>query len=79
MHPALQGLLTIAIGVGGCIGYFYFANQFLDKVLYPAKGPNAGATSPARTRSGPGSSSSRRCSRSASTSRTRSSRRCACR
>jgi alpha-glucoside transport system permease protein len=42
MHPALQGLLTIAIGVGGCIGYFYFANQFLDKVLYPAKGPNAG-------------------------------------
>ncbi len=42
MHPALQGLLTIAIGVGGCIGYFYFANQFLDKVLFPAKGPNAG-------------------------------------
>ena len=42
MHPALQGLLTIAIGVGGCIGYFYFANQFLDRVLYPAKGPNAG-------------------------------------
>src|SRR6056297_718215 len=42
MHPALQGLLTIVIGVGGCIGYFYFANQFLDKVLYPAKGPNAG-------------------------------------
>jgi alpha-glucoside transport system permease protein len=34
--------LTIAIGVGGCIGYFYFANQFLDKVLFPAKGPNAG-------------------------------------
>ncbi|MGI1661648.1 carbohydrate ABC transporter permease [Palleronia sp. KMU-117] len=42
MHPALQGLLTIAIGVGGCIGYFYFSNQFLDKVLFPAKGPNAG-------------------------------------
>jgi alpha-glucoside transport system permease protein len=42
MHPALQGLLTIAIGVGGCVGYFYFANQFLDKVLYPARGPNAG-------------------------------------
>ncbi len=42
MHPALQGLLTIAIGVGGCIGYFYFANQFLDKFLYPARGPNAG-------------------------------------
>lgn len=42
MHPALQGLMTIVIGVGGCVGYFYFANQFLDKVLYPAKGPNAG-------------------------------------
>ena len=42
MHPALQGLLTIFIGVGGCIGYFYFSNQFLDKVLFPAKGPNAG-------------------------------------
>jgi alpha-glucoside transport system permease protein len=42
MHPALQGLLTIFIGVGGCIGYFYFSNQFLDKVLYPARGPNAG-------------------------------------
>ena len=42
MNPALQGLLTIAIGVGGCLAYFYFSNQFLDKVLYPAKGPNAG-------------------------------------
>lgn len=42
MHPALQGLLTIIIGVGGCISYFYFSNQFLDKVLFPAKGPNAG-------------------------------------
>jgi len=42
MNPAFQGLLTIIIGVGGCIGYFYFSNQFLDKVLYPAKGPKAG-------------------------------------
>ncbi|MGB5556628.1 MAG: sugar ABC transporter permease [Paracoccaceae bacterium] len=42
MHPAFQGLLTIIIGVGGCIGYFYLSNQFLDKVLYPPKGPNAG-------------------------------------
>ncbi|MEL6644650.1 MAG: sugar ABC transporter permease [Pseudomonadota bacterium] len=42
MHPALQGLLTIIIGVGGCVGYFYFSNQFIDKVLFPAKGPNAG-------------------------------------
>ena len=42
MHPALQGLLTIVIGVSGCIAYFYFSNQFLDKVLFPARGPNAG-------------------------------------
>ncbi|MFN3847477.1 MAG: hypothetical protein ACK4RZ_16890, partial [Paracoccaceae bacterium] len=37
MHPALQGLITIIIGVGGCVGYFYFSNLFLDKVLYPPK------------------------------------------
>jgi len=42
MSPALQGLLTILIGVSGCIGYFYFSNQFLDKALFPATGKNAG-------------------------------------
>ena len=42
MHPALQGLLTIVIGVACCVGYYYFSNQFIDKVLFPAKGPNAG-------------------------------------
>ncbi|MCI2398505.1 sugar ABC transporter permease [Aliiroseovarius subalbicans] len=42
MHPALQGLITIIVGVSGCIGYFYFSNQFLDKVLFPARGPNIG-------------------------------------
>lgn len=42
MNPALQGLITIIIGVGGCIGYFYFSNQILDKVIFPAKGDNAG-------------------------------------
>ncbi|GGE62182.1 carbohydrate ABC transporter permease [Actibacterium pelagium] len=42
MHPAIQGLLTIAIGVSACVGYFALSNQFLDKVLFPAKGPNAG-------------------------------------
>ena len=42
MHPALLGLVTIVIGVGACIGYFYFSNLFLDKVLFPGKGPNAG-------------------------------------
>ncbi len=42
MSPVIQALLTIVIGVGGCIGYFYGANVFLDKVLYPATGENAG-------------------------------------
>ncbi len=42
MNPALQGLLTIIIGVSGCIAYFYFSNQFLDKVLCPPRGKNAG-------------------------------------
>jgi alpha-glucoside transport system permease protein len=42
MHPAFAGLVTIVIGVGGCLSYFWLSNQFLDKVLYPAKGPNAG-------------------------------------
>jgi alpha-glucoside transport system permease protein len=42
MHPALQGLITIIVGVGGCVGYFYFSNQFLDRVLFPARGENAG-------------------------------------
>ena len=42
MNPALQGLITIVLGVGGCVGYFFLANQFLDKVLFPGRGPNAG-------------------------------------
>ena len=42
MNPALQGVITIVLGVGGCLAYFYFSNQFLDKVLFPARGPNAG-------------------------------------
>ncbi len=42
MNPAFQALLTIVIGVGGCVTYFYASNIFLDKVLFPARGPNAG-------------------------------------
>ncbi len=42
MSPIIQGIITIIIGVGGCVGYFYFANLFLDKVLFPARGENAG-------------------------------------
>jgi alpha-glucoside transport system permease protein len=42
MNPAVQAAMIIVIGVGGCIGYFYLSNLFLDKVLFPARGPNAG-------------------------------------
>jgi alpha-glucoside transport system permease protein len=42
MHPAILGLLTIVIGVGACLAYFYFSNYVLDKYIFPAKGPNAG-------------------------------------
>ncbi|MCJ8237367.1 carbohydrate ABC transporter permease [Peteryoungia algae] len=42
MNPALQALITIVIGVGGCIGYFYLSNMFVDRVLFPAKGEHAG-------------------------------------
>jgi alpha-glucoside transport system permease protein len=42
MNPALQAVITIAVGVGGCLAYFYGSNLFLDKVLFPARGPNAG-------------------------------------
>jgi alpha-glucoside transport system permease protein len=42
MNPAFQALLTIVIGVGGCVGYFYLSNLFLDKVLFPLKGENIG-------------------------------------
>ncbi|MBY5935272.1 sugar ABC transporter permease [Tateyamaria omphalii] len=42
MNPALLGLMTIALGVGGCVLYFWGSNQILDKVIFPAKGPEAG-------------------------------------
>ncbi|MGP1357033.1 carbohydrate ABC transporter permease [Roseicyclus sp.] len=42
MNPMIQGIITIIVGVGGCVGYFYFANMVLDRVIFPAKGPNAG-------------------------------------
>ncbi|MBS1300887.1 sugar ABC transporter permease [Loktanella sp. SALINAS62] len=41
MNPVFQGLITIAVGVGGIFVYFIASNAFLDKVLFPAKGPNA--------------------------------------
>ncbi|WP_299704072.1 sugar ABC transporter permease [uncultured Tateyamaria sp.] len=42
MNPALLGLVTILAGVGGCLLYFWGSNQILDKVIFPAKGPQAG-------------------------------------
>ena len=42
MHPALQGIITIIIGVGGCLGYFYLSNQLLDKVIFPPRHDDAG-------------------------------------
>ena len=42
MEAALLGLTTIIVGVGGCILYFWGSNQILDRVIFPAEGPNAG-------------------------------------
>ncbi len=42
MNAAIQGLIIIIIGIGGCLGYFYLSNQLLDKVLFPPRGENAG-------------------------------------
>jgi alpha-glucoside transport system permease protein len=42
MSPLVQGMLTILIGVGGCVGYFYVSNLILDKVIFPAKGRDPG-------------------------------------
>jgi alpha-glucoside transport system permease protein len=42
MNPAFLAVVTILVGVGGCLGYFYLSNIVLDKVLFPATGPNAG-------------------------------------
>ena len=42
MSPLIQGGLTIIIGVGGCIGFFFASNLSLDKVIFPPKGANPG-------------------------------------
>ncbi len=42
MSPLLQGITTIVIGVGGCVLYFWASSYVLDKVIFPAKGPNIG-------------------------------------
>jgi alpha-glucoside transport system permease protein len=40
--PLLQGMITIVVGVIGCVGYFYLSNLIVDRVIFPASGPNAG-------------------------------------
>ncbi len=42
MPVVLQGIVTILIGVGGCVGYFYLSNLLLDRVIFPARGENIG-------------------------------------
>lgn len=42
MTPLLQGLFTILVGVTGCVAYFWASNLVLDRVIFPARGPNAG-------------------------------------
>ena len=42
MNPIVQGLFTIAIGVGGCVAYFFLSNLLIDRVIFPARGPNPG-------------------------------------
>jgi alpha-glucoside transport system permease protein len=37
MHPALLGLVTVILGVGGCLFYFIGSNLILDKVVFPQK------------------------------------------
>ncbi|MES2967581.1 MAG: sugar ABC transporter permease [Pseudomonadota bacterium] len=42
MEQFAMAAITIFIGVGGCIGYFFLSNMALDSV-YPPRGVNAGA------------------------------------
>ncbi|MGB0497917.1 MAG: carbohydrate ABC transporter permease [Rubricella sp.] len=42
MPPFLLALATIAVGVGGCFAYFYLSNLLIDRVIFPARGPDAG-------------------------------------
>ncbi len=42
MPPVLQGLVTILVGVFGCVAYFYASNWLLDRVIFPARGPDPG-------------------------------------
>ena len=37
MPPLLQGVITIVLGVAGCIGYFWASNMVLDRFIFPAR------------------------------------------
>ena len=41
MTAALLALLTIFIGIGGCLAYFYLANALVEHVVLPARGRHA--------------------------------------
>jgi alpha-glucoside transport system permease protein len=43
MDQLIMALVTIAVGVGGCVGYFWLSNLVLDRVIFPARGAAAGA------------------------------------
>ncbi|NBD96022.1 MAG: ABC transporter permease subunit [Gammaproteobacteria bacterium] len=42
MSVLFTGVITILVGVGGMLAYFWFSNYLLDRVLFPAKGENIG-------------------------------------
>lgn len=42
MSPLLQGIITVVVGVGGCVGYFFLSNLILDKVIFPPRADNPG-------------------------------------
>ncbi|WP_341368108.1 sugar ABC transporter permease [Yoonia sp. BS5-3] len=42
MHPALLGIVTILIGVGGCLAYFSVSNLVLDTLIFPPKSGDGG-------------------------------------
>ena len=42
MNPAIQAAITILLGVGGCVGYFWLSNLALDRLIFPPRGPHAG-------------------------------------
>ena len=42
MSPLLQGIVTVILGVGGCVGYFFLSHLVLDRVIFPARGGDMG-------------------------------------